>query len=312
MRANAQKRDDNCSMATAVVLAAGCGRRLRPLTERAPKSLLVVERNNRIIDYILGSLKECLVTDVIVVVGYLHKSIVARADSEGNMNIALILAGGVGSRCGSSVPKQFVKVNGKPLIIYTLEKFNSCSLIDGICVACEDGWQDELKLYAEKYDIDKLRNICLGGRTGLESVKNGLNALSYAKPDDLILIHDAVRPFVDEETIVDNIHVAQKYGLAMASIECVETLVRTTDGTFSSEVIPRDNLRRILTPQTFKYEILQKLFRSCDIIKSKEPSVFALYMSTGEPIYCSRGNSKNIKITYLDDLEYCKKLFGEE
>lgn len=227
------------------------------------------------------------------------------------MNIALILAGGIGSRSGEKIPKQFITVNDKPLIIYTLEKFENCEEIDQIYISCIDGWIDVLKEMIKKYKISKVKNIVQGGSNGLMSVYNGIQTMKNLDENNLILIHDAVRPFIDEKSIIENIKVAKKYGVAMSAVNCVETLVYSEDGVYSSKVIPRDNLKRILTPQTFKLSILKELYKDDSVKNSKEPSTFSLYMSKGLPIYCSNGNEKNIKITYPSDIEYFKNLFKD-
>lgn len=227
------------------------------------------------------------------------------------MNIALLLAGGVGMRASCQMPKQFIEVNNKPLIVYTMEKFQQSEYIDRICVVCLDKWIPKVREFAEKFEIEKLDVICEGGNSGLESLQNGLNALN-CKEEDLIVIHDAVRPFVDEQIIEDNIRVAKQNGIAVAAIDCVETLVYAEESGYAEKMLSRDNLKRVQTPQTFQYGILTKLFESVDISKVKEPSVFALYMSLGNSIYCSRGSEKNIKITYPEDIEYFRNLFQAE
>lgn len=222
------------------------------------------------------------------------------------MNIALILAGGVGKRSGSKIPKQFIRINDKPLIVYTLEQFEKNSNIDKICVTCVKDWIKEVESFKEEYGISKLQLVCEGGNSGLESLKNGLEMLN-CKDEDYIIIHDAVRPFIDQSIIDDNINTAYKYGLAMASVECVETLVKVDENGYSKTMIPRDNVMRVQTPQTFKYSIIKEI----DFTKQDAPSIFALYMQQGNAIYCSKGNDKNIKITYPSDVEYFKKLFEE-
>lgn len=225
------------------------------------------------------------------------------------MNIAVLLAGGIGERAACEVPKQFVKVNNKPLIVYTLEKFEQSKEIDRICVVCIKEWISALEEYAREFGIQKLDTICAGGKTGLESLKEGLDVLNCEK-DDLILIHDAVRPFVDDAIIRDNIAVAKKHDVAMTAVDCVETLVYMEEDGYAEKMIPRDYLQRIQTPQTFKYSILEEIYQQINLEKMSEPSIFALYMRLGNPIYCSRGNDKNIKITYPEDIEYFKKLFS--
>lgn len=219
------------------------------------------------------------------------------------MNVALILAGGIGSRLNEHVPKQFMIVNDKPMIIYTLEKFEQSPLIDEICVVCVEGWTDQLKEYCAQFNITKCKHICVGGSTGLKSVVNGLIHLRDISEEDMILIHDGVRPFVDEQIIADNLEVAGRYGCAMTSVPCVETLVHSLDGVYADRIQSRDHLQRIQTPQTFKAKILRELFDSTDISESSQPSAFALYMSTGKPIYCSKGSERNIKITFPQDIQ---------
>ena len=138
-----------------------------------------------------------------------------------------------------------------------------------------------------------------------------VQTLSDCRDSDLVVIHDAVRPFVDGETIADSLRVAEKYGCALSSIPCVETMVRTgEDDSSADEMISRDHLFRILTPQTFQLGILRDLFRDFDPeVGKKYPSAFAYYMSLGNPVFLSKGSERNIKITYPEDIEYFRKLF---
>lgn len=227
------------------------------------------------------------------------------------MNIALILAGGVGLRSGEKIPKQFVEVNEKPIIIYTLEKFQACNSVDGIVITCVEEWIPNLEKYVDTFEITKVLKIVKGGKNGLESVKKGLDALNMCSDDDLVLIHDAVRPFVDEKSIEENIKVAAKYGLALTSVDLLETLVYSEDGIVGERVIDRKNMKRILTPQTFNYRLLKDLYEDeSKLDPIKYPSTFSLYMSTGAKVFCSKGSEKNIKITYPEDIEYFRKMFG--
>lgn len=218
------------------------------------------------------------------------------------MNIALILAGGVGSRTKERIPKQFVLVNGKPVIIYTLEKFNKSEHIDQLYVVCLEGWKEKLREYAIEYNITKLVHICVGGNNGLKSAYNGLMCMQDLSDEDMVLIHDGVRPFVDEKIIEENLMTAYKFGLAMTAVDCVETLVHSSDGTYAEKIVSRDNLKRVQTPQTFSLGLLKQLFSDVDIDNCNQPSTFALYMSTGQSIVCSVGSEKNIKLTYPDDI----------
>ena len=147
------------------------------------------------------------------------------------MNIALILAGGSGSRTEQSVPKQFISIYEKPIIIYTLEAFQNHPEIEGMIVTCIEGWHDVLKGYAAAAGITKLRWIVDGGDNGQSSARNALLALEdVCKPEDIVIIHDAVRPMISQEIITDCILKAKEYGSGLSAIRCQETIMRTEDG----------------------------------------------------------------------------------
>ena len=221
-----------------------------------------------------------------------------------------MLAGGVGARAGLDVPKQFLTVNDIPLIVYTLNLFQRSDKIDAICVVSHTNWIENVWEYSAKYGITKVKWVVGGGRTGLESVKNGLEALAECDGSDLVLIHDSVRPFLTQRALDDNIRIAGKYDVAVTAVPCVETLVQVDSNNKSIRQIPRDGLMRVMTPQTFRFGILRDLFKHTDVINSPYPSTFALYMSHGYPVYCSYGSERNIKITYPEDIEYLYNLFA--
>lgn len=225
------------------------------------------------------------------------------------MNIVLLLAGGVGKRAGADVPKQFLQINGIPLIVYTLNVFQQSNLIDGICVVAHSDWIKEVESYVSEYKITKLKWIASGGRTGLESVKKGLECLYELSNDDYLLIHDSVRPFLTQKAIEENVRTALLHDVAVTSVPCVETLVKADGDGQATMQVPRDGLMRVMTPQTFKVKILRDLFGGTDVLNSPFPSTFALYMSHGFPVYCSYGSERNIKITYPEDIIYLKNLF---
>lgn len=135
-------------------------------------------------------------------------------------NIALIIAGGVGARMGQDIPKQFINVNDRPVIIYTLEAFQKHPEIDAIEVVCLDGWHDVLKAYAKQFGIAKLENIVSGGLNGQDSIRNGLLDIykRYNSDDDVVLIHDAIRPMLLPEIITDNIKICREYGNAITVV----------------------------------------------------------------------------------------------
>lgn len=226
------------------------------------------------------------------------------------MNVALLLAGGIGKRAETPVPKQFLEVNSIPVIVYTLRVFQQSDDIDGICIVSHPEWKKEVRSYAKRFGISKLKWIANGGRTGLESVKNGLETLSELQNDTIILIHDSVRPFLTQKTIVENIITAKKHGVAVTSVPCVETLVKADSNGKAEQQIPRDGLMRVMTPQSFRIKTLREIFADVDVLNSPYPSTFALYMSKGYPVFCSYGSERNIKITYSEDIEYLKALFN--
>ena len=228
------------------------------------------------------------------------------------MNILLLLAGGIGKRAETDIPKQFLSVNNIPVIVYTLKRFQESRLIDSICVVSHRDWIETVKLYTKEYGITKIQWVVPGGRTGLESVKNGIDALIEQSEDSLILIHDSVRPFITDRAIEDNIRVASLHDVAVTSVPCVETLVKVNEEGMSNTQVPRDGLMRVMTPQTFRLGLLRRLFKNTDVLNSSYPSTFALYMSKGYPIYCSYGSERNIKITYPEDIEYLQNLFSSK
>ena len=144
-------------------------------------------------------------------------------------NIALIIAGGVGARMGQDIPKQFINVHDKPVIIYTLEAFQKHPQIDAIEVVCLDGWHDVLRAYAKQFGISKLENVVSGGKNGQDSIRNGLYDIAerYKNDDDVVLIHDAIRPMVSADVITDNIRVCRQYGNAITVVPCTAAMLKT-------------------------------------------------------------------------------------
>lgn len=230
---------------------------------------------------------------------------------EVNMNnIALIIAGGIGSRMGQDIPKQFLTVNEKPIIIYTLEVFEKHPEIDTIAVVCLEGWENVLSAYAKQFNISKLKYIIKGGNNGQSSIRNGILELEqHFDKDDLVLIHDAIRPMVSAKIISDNIKVAKLKGNAITVIPCAEAMLQTTDNKTSKDLFPRDNLKRTQTPQTFKLGDICNLHRNA-LNKGITNSVASctLKIEMGEEVYFVNGSEKNIKLTTVDDIDIFKAL----
>lgn len=228
------------------------------------------------------------------------------------MNIALIIAGGSGARMNQDIPKQFLTVNEKPVIIYTLEAFEKHAEIDEIAVVCIEGWESVLSAYAKQYNITKLKAVIPGGENGQSSIRNGVYGLEAGHaPDDIVLIHDAIRPMVSAEIISDCIVKTKKYGCAIATIPCAEAMMQTQDGEVSTGSYPRDNLKRTQTPQGFRLGEICGLHR--EALKAGITNSVAsctLMIELGHQVHFSSGSEKNIKLTTVDDLDIFKALLS--
>ena len=226
------------------------------------------------------------------------------------MNIALILAGGNGSRTMQDIPKQFMCVYEKPVIVYTLEALEKHPDIDGIIVSCLEGWQDILLSYAKEAGISKLKWVVEGGSNGQGSTKHALDRLSdVCKEDDLIIIHDAVRPNISHDIISNAVAVCKKYGSAVAAVRCTETVIQTNDRKKGNVNINRDSIMRIQTPHVFPYGKLIKAHKqAAERGITNATTASSLLIELGETIYFSMGSEKNLKITTVDDLEIFKAL----
>lgn len=226
------------------------------------------------------------------------------------MNIALIIAGGRGNRMGQDVPKQFLNVYDKPVIIYTLEGFQRHPEIDGMAVVCLDGWEEILRAYAGQFGVDKLRWVVPSGETAQESIRNGVFALrEVCKPEDTVVIHDGIRPMVEDSVLTDVLVKCREHGNAVTSLPYNEQIFVSEDGVSTTGYIPRDTLRRVSTPQAYRYEKLlwayKKAFAEGIGIQA---STYANTLMTdlGERLYFAAGSEKNIKLTTKDDFELFK------
>ena len=228
------------------------------------------------------------------------------------MNIALLIAGGSGKRMGQEIPKQFLNVYDKPVIIYTLEAFQNHPEIDAIAVVCIEGWENVLWAYSKQFNITKLKYVIPGGENGQESIRNGVFEVEkHFESDDLVLIHDAIRPMVSAEIISDSIRVAREYGNAITVIPCAEAMLQTDDGIVSVGSYPRDRLKRTQTPQTFRLgEICDLHRRALDAGITNSVASCTLKIEMGEQVYFSSGSEKNIKLTTVEDIDIFKALLA--
>lgn len=226
-------------------------------------------------------------------------------------NIALIIAGGVGARMGQDIPKQFINVHDKPVIVYTMEAFQKHPEIDAIEVVCLDGWHDVLRAYAKQFGIAKLENIVSGGKNGQDSIRNGLMDIygRYNNDDDIVLVHDAIRPMLLPEIISDNIRVCREFGNAITVVPCTAAMLKTYDSLSTEEQVARDNLKITQTPQAFFIK---------DIVGAHEEALkkgitnsvasCTMYIELGRKLYMSKGSEKNLKLTTTEDIEIFKAL----
>lgn len=226
------------------------------------------------------------------------------------MNIALIIAGGRGHRMGQEIPKQFLNVYDKPVIIYTLEGFQRHPEISGIAVVCLDGWDEVLRAYAGQFGIDKLRWVVPSGETVQESIRNGVFALrEVCGSEDTVVIHDGIRPMVEDHVLTDVLVKCREYGNAVTSLPYNEQIFVSRDGVSTTSYIPRDTLRRVSTPQAYRYGKLlwayEKAF-SEEIGIQGTAYVNTLMADLGERLYFAVGSEKNIKLTTKDDFELFK------
>ncbi|SFQ08930.1 2-C-methyl-D-erythritol 4-phosphate cytidylyltransferase [Butyrivibrio proteoclasticus] len=224
--------------------------------------------------------------------------------------VALIIAGGTGARMHQDIPKQFLTVNEKPVIVYTLEAFQNHPEIDSIAVVCVDGWEQMLLAYARQFNITKLEHVVKGGENGQGSIRNGVYELEkFFDKDDIVLIHDAIRPMVSAEIISDCIMKTKQYGNAITAIPCAEAMLTTDDGVVSEQSYSRDKLKRTQTPQGFKIGEICDLHRKA-LEKGITASVASctLMIEMGKKVYFSQGSEKNIKLTTVDDIDIFKAL----
>lgn len=232
------------------------------------------------------------------------------------MNIALLTAAGIGSRMNNVVPKQFLHVNNKPLIVHTMEQFQNHPSIDHIIIVTLPAWIEVLTAYSKEFGITKLRWIVEGGKNGQESIYNGLQTLTNdgVSKDDVVVIHDGNRCNVSAEQISDNLSVFKEFGSAVAAIPCVEAIFKSYDGGKSSTAsIPREELYRTQTPHTYS---LGKLLWAHELAMQKgienTAASCSLMEALGEEVHFSLGSETNLKITTAEDLLILEALLNSK
>jgi 2-C-methyl-D-erythritol 4-phosphate cytidylyltransferase len=228
------------------------------------------------------------------------------------MNIAIIIAGGSGNRMGQDIPKQFINVYDKPILMYTLEGFQRHPMVDAIEVVCIEGWENMVQAYANQFNITKLKWIVKGGGSAQESIRNGvLNLEGKVAADDTIIVHDGIRPMIDDTVLTDVIEKAQQFGNAVTSLPYNEQIfvVSNDDSETTTQFIPRETLRRVSTPQAYRFDLLSEKYheafeKGIGIYGSHYTNT--MMVELGVRLHFAKGSDKNIKLTTKDDLELFK------
>ena len=228
------------------------------------------------------------------------------------MNIAIIFAGGSGVRMGAGMPKQFLEINGKPIIIHTLDNFQNNPLIDKIYVACKKEYIQDLVLMTKRFGITKVCGITEGGNTGQDSIYRGLKlALSENSRDSIVLLHDGVRPFVSEEVIEKNIKSVIEHGNAVTCTSIIETPIISKDGITADDMPLKRETFIAQAPQSF---YLGEIIDAHEQMRAINPTYTDiadscnLYMNLGKKMYIVEGNRGNIKVTTPEDFYILRAL----
>lgn len=227
------------------------------------------------------------------------------------MNVALLTAAGTGSRMNQDIPKQFIHVDNKPLIIYTMEAFQNHPGIDAIMVVTLESWTDVLRAYANQFNITKLKWVVPGGETGQDSIRNGIFKLKEEFPDEdiTVMVHDGNRPMVSAGIISDSLATFAERGSSVAVIPCTEVVFESDDGISSHISTERERLFRTQTPHTYKLNEMISAHKEAERLGIKGTAATCMLMKElGRETYFSRGSEENIKITTPDDLKIFKAL----
>ncbi len=226
------------------------------------------------------------------------------------MNVAVIIAAGSGHRMGQDIPKQFINVYDKPVLLYTLEGFQNHPMIDAIEVVTLEGWIDFVWAYARQFGITKLKWVVAGGTTGQESIRNGVyNLEGVCQEDDIVVIHDGIRPLVDESVLTNVLEVCKEKGNAVTSMPYNEQIFLVEDEISTTKYIPRETLRRVSTPQAYTFGKLnwgyhEAFAREIGIYGSSYTNT--MMADLGERLYFAAGSDRNLKLTTKGDLELFK------
>ena len=227
-------------------------------------------------------------------------------------NIALITAAGKGTRLeGVGIPKQFLRVRGKPILIYSAESFNNNDEIDEIYIITSKEYIEEVGRLCRQYNISKFKEVVEGGQTRQESVFNGLKAIKSHEVDDndIILIHDGARPLIDSLTIDNNIKACKEFEAVETVILVTDTIIKSHNGQIIDEIADRNELFQVQTPQTFKFKLIFEAHKRFESLKLATDDA-QLVHNMGKPVHLVEGNKKNLKITTIEDLNIFNSLIN--
>lgn len=216
------------------------------------------------------------------------------------MNTAIIVAAGSGKRFGTKTPKQFLEICGKPLIIHTLQRIQNCAEIDEIILVLPSTETAKFLEIVGKYGITKLTKVVAGGKTRAESVWKGLKSVR-ASDGKIVAVHDGARPLVTTEEISACVLKARETGAAILTAPVTDTIKEISAAGVILQTVDRTKLRRALTPQCFRYEILKRAFETADLSESPTDESF-LVEKSGVKVSIVEGSAQNIKITHREDL----------
>lgn len=229
------------------------------------------------------------------------------------MNIALLTAGGIGNRMGQDIPKQFMHIDNCPVIVYTMQAFQYCDNIDAIAVVCLKGWEVVLRSYANQFNIDKLKWIFEGAETNQMSIAKGVFGLkqSGCADDDIILVHDGVRPLVSSDIIKNNIETCRRYGYAVTGLTCKEAIMELVGEHVRQIDIPRERLIRTQTPHTYRLKTLVDAHNkaiSLGIDNTVASCTLLTTLGINDQNFVKGSEKNGLKLTNPEDVELFKSM----
>lgn len=226
-------------------------------------------------------------------------------------NILFLMMGGSGTRFGADVPKQFVKVNGKPIFSYVIEKYDATSLIDEAIVVCHESWVDFTEEWISKMPISTPCKVIVGGSSRSESVRNGLNSCGDVHDQDVAIIHDATHPYLDDEVLSLVVEAARTHGGATLGAPQYDTVYKIDpESSMLREVIPRETVVSGASPEAFLLKTLKEVYDHATLAElERRTSAGALALHHGIPMQVVPTSLINLKITYKHDMDVFKKLF---